>query len=62
VPADFPRDILPNHVGLIVADRFGAEIMRPALYANLAASRRKALTLQVARCIARRMHRLLDPS
>jgi hypothetical protein len=62
VSPDFPRDILPGHLGLIVADRFGAEIMRPALYASLAVARRKALTLQVARCIARRMHRLLDPS
>ena len=62
VPPEFPRHILPANTGLIIADRFGAEIMRPSGYTPLAAARRKAVTLQYARCIARRMHRLLDPA
>jgi len=61
VPPDFPRDILPADTGLIMADKFGAEIMRPSNYTPLNTARRKAVMLQYARCAARRMHRLLDP-
>lgn len=61
VPPDFPLEVLPKETGLIVADKFGAEIMRPAPYASLSAARRKSVTLHYARCSARRMHRLLDP-
>jgi len=61
VPPDFPRGILPSNTGLILADKFGAEIIRPSYVMPLKAARRKAVTLQYARCAARRMHRLLDP-
>jgi hypothetical protein len=55
VAADFPRDLLPAAEGLILADRFGAEIARPAAHRPLPAARRKALTLRFARTAASRL-------
>lgn len=61
VAPDFPLDILPDDVGLIVADRFGGEIVREAPEHRLAAARRKSVTLLLARIGALRLHALADP-
>ncbi len=61
VDADFPVDLIPAECGLIIADAFGAEIIRPAPLAKLAAARRKALTLKVAHIAMARLHRVEDP-
>lgn len=61
VPADFPMHHLPGDAGLIVADRFGAEILREAPEARLAAARRKAATVRFARAGALRLAYLADP-
>ncbi|HZT50905.1 MAG TPA: MmcB family DNA repair protein [Stellaceae bacterium] len=61
VPADFPQDLIPEECGLIVADPFGAVVLRDGLVVPLAAARRKALTLRFARVAAARMQRFLDP-
>ena len=61
VNADFPQDLVPGNVGLIIADRFGAEIVREGACERLAAARRKALTLRLARAAAMRLHALADP-
>jgi hypothetical protein len=45
----FPRMILPDEPGLIVADGFDGAILRDAPAAPLSAPRRKALTLAFAR-------------
>lgn len=55
VAADFPREILPPEEGLILADRFGAEIVRAPRHRPLPAARRKALTLRFARTAAGRL-------
>lgn len=47
--------------GLIVADRYDAEILRPAPCRPLAAARRKAEILRFARRAARRLAGDLDP-
>ena len=47
--------------GLIVADRYDAEMIRPAPCRPLAAARRKAETLRFARRAARRLAGDLDP-
>ncbi|QQS11047.1 MAG: MmcB family DNA repair protein [Rhodospirillales bacterium] len=65
VAADFPLDILPTDVGVIVADAFGGEIVRhdprdPAT-TRLGAARRKALLIRCARLGAERLQRLVDP-
>jgi hypothetical protein len=51
----------PERTGLIVADQYDAEIMRPAPTEPLAAARRKAETLRFARRVARRITALSDP-
>ena len=62
VKPDFPRDVLPSTCGLILADRFGAEILRPAAPAPpLSAARRKVLTLRLARTAALRLAAIMDP-
>ncbi|MEX0839661.1 MAG: MmcB family DNA repair protein, partial [Parvibaculum sp.] len=61
VPPEFPREIIPDEVGLVVADRFGAEILREGPATPLAPARRKKLTLHAARVSARRVIRFLDP-
>lgn len=62
VAPDFPREILPHdpHCGLILADHYDAVIFREAEASKLAAARRKALTLKLARTAARRLAALLD--
>lgn len=55
VGPQFPRALLPEAEGLILADRFGAEIVRTGPHRPLAAARRKALTLRFARAAAGRL-------
>lgn len=50
----FPQDLIPKDVGLIIADQFGGAIIRPAPEHKMAAARRKAMTLRLARHAARR--------
>jgi len=54
VAPEFPRDILPEEPGLIVADGFGGAVLREAPATPLAGARRKALTLGFARMAALR--------
>ncbi len=61
VPPDFPADILPDDCGLMLADEYGAEIVRAAPRHPLHGSRRKALTLKFARAAAGRLMRETDP-
>ncbi|RMF00540.1 MAG: DNA repair protein MmcB-related protein, partial [Alphaproteobacteria bacterium] len=61
VDAAFPADVLPENAGLIVADEYGAELLRHAPEHRLAAARRKAVTLRFARAAALRLHRIRDP-
>jgi len=63
VSADFPRELLPmdENCGVIIADRFGAEILREPVTEKLAAARRKAVTLRFARTASQRLQSMLDP-
>ena|SRR6476661_857370 len=61
VAPTFPREVLPLHTGLIVADRYGGEILRPAPDHKLAGARRRAMTLRLARTAAMRWQAALDP-
>jgi hypothetical protein len=56
-----PQEIFPADAGLIVADAFGAEVLREAPEHRLAAPTRKMLTLRFARLAALRLHGLADP-
>lgn len=61
VDADFPTEILPEDTGVILADRFGAEILRMAPEVKLAAPRRKVVTQGFARTAALRLAGRADP-
>lgn len=61
VPLDFPTEILPEDTGLMVADAFGAEMLREAPLHPLAGATRKALLLRFARTAASRLAALHDP-
>ena len=54
VAPEFPRDILPQAPGLIVADAFDGAVLRAAPVAPLSGARRKALTVAFARLAAMR--------
>jgi hypothetical protein len=55
IPPDFPDEHVPPGTGLIVADRYGGAIVRPAAAAPVHASRRKAVTLRFAKVAADRL-------
>jgi hypothetical protein len=54
VAPEFPRTILPEAPGLIVADAFGGAVLREAPVTALVAARRKALTIAFGRLAALR--------
>ena len=57
VPSDFPALLIPEECGLIVADPFGAALLRHGPAIPLAGARRRALTLRFARTAASRLRR-----
>ena len=61
VDADFPCEVIPEDTGLILADRYGAEIVRNSPEDRLPGARRKAVTLRLARASTQRLHTHLDP-
>lgn len=61
VGPQFPREILPDDAGMIVADRYGGEILRMPEEHKLPTVRRKQLTLQLARLGAARLQSVIDP-
>jgi hypothetical protein len=61
VPHHFPKVLIPEECGLMVADPFGAALLRDGRAAPLNPSRRRALTLRFARVAAARLYRCLNP-
>ena len=58
-----PAETTPPNAGLLVADSYGAEILREAkLAGRMAPASRPALLLRFARSAADRLHRLADPT
>jgi len=57
----FPTEILPPDTGLIVADRYGGEIVRAAPGHKLTGARRKAVTLTLVHTSANRLRGMIDP-
>ncbi len=62
VAADFPCEVIPASAGLLLADRYGAELVRDPVEERLSAARRKAMMLSFARAAALRLQLHLDPS
>ncbi len=61
VPDGFPQALLPADCGLMVADGYGAAVLREAPRRTMNASRRRALTLRLALTASQRLRRTLDP-
>lgn len=61
VAPDFPLGILPEDAGVLVADRYGGEIVREAPTHVLPAARRKAMLIKVARIGGMRWQASADP-
>ena len=61
VPETVPFHILPEDRGLIVADSFGAAILRQTAHHPLAGARRKAVTLPFGQAAASALHALAGP-
>lgn len=61
VAPGFPRDVLPEDAGLILADKYGGELCRAAPEHKLQSGRRRALLLMFARLAALRLAQAIDP-
>jgi hypothetical protein len=65
-PQTFPLELLPAETGVILADAFGAELLRDDSRARettrLSAARRKALLVRLTRLAGERLQRLADPA
>ena len=61
VTAAMPTGILPADAGLIVADAYGAALVREAPEHRLAPATRRMVTLRFAQLAAHRLHGLADP-
>ncbi|MCB1501586.1 MAG: MmcB family DNA repair protein [Bauldia sp.] len=59
--AGVPQEIFPEACGLILADAYGAELLREAPEHRLAAATRKAMLVRFAQAAAHRLHGLVDP-
>jgi len=61
IPTSVEPALMPADTGLIIADSWGADIIRHPEALSLHATRRKAVTLAFARAAALRLHGLYDP-
>jgi hypothetical protein len=61
IPTTVAPEIIPADTGLVIADAWGADIIRHPEATPLHSSRRKAVTLAFARAAALRLHGLYDP-
>jgi hypothetical protein len=62
ISARTPADLMPVETGLIVADPYGAEIVREAELKRMTPASRRALLLRFGLAAADRLHRLADPA
>ncbi|MBL8690044.1 MAG: MmcB family DNA repair protein [Rhodospirillaceae bacterium] len=61
VAEGFPVDLLPEDVGLMIADRWSAHVVREALLEPLSAPRRKAMLIRFGLLAGDRLRNLVDP-
>lgn len=59
--AGVPLGLFPADAGFILADQFGAEMIREAPEHRLAGATRKAMLVRFAQAAALRLHGLVDP-
>ena len=61
VPEEFPGHLVPESCGLLVADGFGAELLRDPEEGRVNPARRKSLITRFARVAGLRLQALTDP-
>ncbi|WP_245424016.1 MmcB family DNA repair protein [Methylovirgula sp. 4M-Z18] len=61
VTQDMPLDIMPQDAGLIVADAYGAAVLRDAPSHRMSGATRRAVLLRFAHAAADRLHLQEDP-
>lgn len=61
IPDHVPEEIMPADAGLLVADAYGAGLLRDAPEHRLAAATRKAVLIRFGQVAAARLHALEDP-
>lgn len=61
IPDSVPVEIMPEDAGLMIADAYGAAILREAEEHRLAAATRRQMLLRFAQTAADRLHILGDP-
>jgi hypothetical protein len=61
VSPDFPTDVLPADLGLIVADAYGGAVIREPIEMPLQPARRRAMLMRFAALAADRLQNLVDP-
>jgi len=62
LPPDMAIELMPPETGLIIADSYGAAIVREAPEARLNAAARRGLLLRFAQAAAWRLHAMQDPA
>lgn len=60
--AEVPAGIFPEDAGLVVADAYGAALLREAPEHRLPPATRRMMTLRFAQLAAHRLHALYDPA
>ena len=61
IPDTMSPELIPMDVGLMIADGYGAELVREAPEHRLAGAARRALLVRFAQAAADRLHTLADP-
>lgn len=61
IPDSVPAEIMPEDAGLILADAYGAAMLREAPEHRLAGATRRQMLLRYAQTAADRLHGLADP-
>ncbi len=61
ISTQIPAEIMPEDAGLMIADAYGAEILREPRPRVIAPATRRAVLLRFAQAAADRLHRLADP-
>lgn len=62
VPVSMPSALMPDDAGLIVADSYGAQLVREAEERRLSGATRRAMLIRFAQTAADRLHFLVDPA
>ena len=62
IPTDMDPNLIDGAAGLLIADAWGAEIVREAAETRLSGARRKAVTLLLARSASLRLQTMIDPN